>query len=115
MASKVLAKVFQFAANGDMSAAKLYFNIIGSTSAGNTPINTLIQQQNNYIQINKTVLSQDSIKNLQPHQLDTIEHVLKTVLAHYEIDYSKLSDQTLKEISELKIGTQRRNTLLHLL
>ena len=31
MSAKVLAKVFQFAINGDTSAAKLYFNVVGMT------------------------------------------------------------------------------------
>ena len=57
MTSKVLTKVFQFAVNGDIGAAKLFFNVIGNGIA--QPINnTLIQNQNNYIQINGKVLSQ---------------------------------------------------------
>lgn len=104
MSSKVLAKVFQFAVNGDIGAAKLYFNVVGNLSDTVNPANTLIQNQNNYIQVNKTVLSQESLKNLKPHQLDTIENILKSTLTQAELDYSGLSDQTLKEISELKPG-----------
>ena len=77
MTSKVLAKVFKFAVNGDMSAAKLYFNVIGNIT-GSFSNNTLIQNQNNYIQINGTVLSQETIKRLNPDQLTTIENILKT-------------------------------------
>lgn len=80
MASKVLAKVFQFAVNGDTGAAKLYFNVMGFMNNGQPPINTLIQNQNNYIQINGTVLSQETIKHLNPEQLNTIENILKTAL-----------------------------------
>ena len=42
--------------------------------------NTLIQQQNNYIQINGTVFSQDSIKQLSPEQLAQIESIIKSAL-----------------------------------
>lgn len=80
MTSKVLAKVFQSAVNGDTVAAKLYFNVMGFMNNGQTPNNTLIQNQNNYIQINGTVLSQETIKHLNPEQLNTIETILKTAL-----------------------------------
>jgi len=85
MTAKVLAKVFSFAMNGDMGAAKLYFNIMGSMNSGQTPSTTLIQNQNNYIQINGTVLSQEAIKHLSPAQLSTIETILKTVLPQPEV------------------------------
>lgn len=80
MTSKVLAKVFQFAVNGDTAAAKLYFNVMGFMNNGQNQNNTLIQNQNNYIQINGTVLSQETIKYLNPEQLNTIETILKTAL-----------------------------------
>ena len=47
-----------------------------------TPNSTLIQNQNNYIQINGTVLSQEVVKNLNPEQLKAIEGIIKTVLPH---------------------------------
>ena len=81
MTSKVLAKVFRFAVNGDIQAAKLYFTMVGSMNNGAAQNNTLIQNQNNYIQINGTVLSQESIKSLNPEQLNTIETILKTALS----------------------------------
>jgi len=76
MGSKVLAKVYKFAVNGDMRAAKLYFEMAGNMNS-QPENNTLIQQQNNYIQINGTVLSQESIKQLTPKQLAQIEGILK--------------------------------------
>ena len=85
MTSKVLAKVFQFAVNGDMAAAKLYFNAIGFMNNGQTANSTLIKNQNNYIQINGTVLSQETIKHLNPEQLNTIETILKTALPQSEV------------------------------
>lgn len=92
MTSKVLAKVFQFAINGDIGAAKLYFNVVGFANNVQTPKKTLIQNQNNYIQINGTVLSQETVKQLNPEQLNTIETILKTALPQpkvLQIDKSK--------------------------
>lgn len=80
MTSKVLAKVFQFAVNGDTGAAKLYFNVMGFTNNGQPPNNTLIQNQNNYIQINGLVLDQEAIRQLNPDQLSIIEGILKTAI-----------------------------------
>lgn len=81
MTSKVLAKVFHFAVNGDIAAAKLYFSVMGFMNNRQSPNNTLIQNQNNFIQINGTVLSQESIKLLNNEQLESIEMILKNALA----------------------------------
>jgi hypothetical protein len=89
MTSKVLAKVFQFAVKGDTGAAKLYFNITGALNNGQSSNKPLIQNQNNYIQINGTVLSQETIKHLNPEQLNSIEVILKTALPQPEVS-SKL-------------------------
>lgn len=86
MQSKVMITVFQHAINGDMKAAKLYLECIGAlknissgkNNNGNNN-NTLIQNQNNYIQINGMVLSQETVKNLNSDQLNTIEEILKTI------------------------------------
>jgi hypothetical protein len=77
--AKVLAKVFKLAVNGDMRAAKLYLNTMGLNNEP-APTNTLIHNQNNYIQINGTVLSQEAIQRLSNEQLNTIEAILKAAL-----------------------------------
>ncbi|PQA90697.1 hypothetical protein B0A69_20440 [Chryseobacterium shigense] len=74
MTSKVLAKVFKFAVNGDMSAAKLYFNVVGALNQNNQ--NTFIQNNNNYIQINGLIFNDEKLKTLKPEQLKTIEAIL---------------------------------------
>ncbi len=79
MASKVLAKVFKFAVNGDIRAAKLYFQMVGNLNYQSAN-STLVQQQNNYIQINSTVLSQENIKQLSPEQLTQFENIIKMAL-----------------------------------
>ncbi len=80
MTSKVLAKVFYFAVNGDIGAAKLYFNVMGYLNPGQTPNKILIQNQNNYIQINNLKLCQETIKNLNPEKLNSIESFLKEAI-----------------------------------
>jgi hypothetical protein len=77
MAAKVLAKVFYFAVNGDVKAARLYLEAVGRINV-RTVNNSLIQQQNNFIQINGTVLSQESIQHLNKEQLNQIESIIKT-------------------------------------
>ena len=69
LSTRLLTTVYELALKGDMGAAKLYFNIIGNLQPN--PTNTLIQNQNNFIQINGTVLSQESIKSLNPEQLNS--------------------------------------------
>jgi hypothetical protein len=63
---------------GDIGAAKLYFNVMGHLQP--TPSNTLIQYKNKYIQINVTMLSQESIKSLISEKLNSIECILKIAM-----------------------------------
>ncbi|UOU98991.1 hypothetical protein MUU74_03325 [Chryseobacterium daecheongense] len=86
MYPKLMSSLFRFAIEGDMKAAKLYLECIGAfknTSSGNSVNNlnnnTLIQNQNNYIQIGGTILNQEIIQNLKPEQISTIEGILKTI------------------------------------
>jgi DNA-binding phage protein len=78
MSSAVLAKVYQHAMSGNIKAARLYFSVMGMLDNDETN-KTQIENQNNYIQINGMVLSQEAVKQLQPEQLKTIESILKTV------------------------------------
>ena len=75
MAPKVLAKVFKGALNGDIKAARLYFEMIGAMPKL-ANITTLNARQNNYIQINNTVLSQENLKHLSADQLNQIENII---------------------------------------
>ncbi len=77
MTSKVLAKVFQFAVNGDTGAAKLYLTAMGCLNNVQPQASAMIQNQNNFIQINNTILSQETIKNLSADQLQNIESIIK--------------------------------------
>lgn len=78
MASKVLARVFSYAVNGDIKAAKVYLQFIGYMNLQTR--NTNIKHQSNFIQINGTVLSQEQIKMLDHLQLAKIESILKEAL-----------------------------------
>ena len=79
MSDRVLAKVFKIAVKdaGNVRAARLYLEVmglIGNQSTESPKINT----QNNYIQINGTVLSQETIKQLSTEKLNQIETILKS-------------------------------------
>jgi len=77
LSSALLTTVYKYATKGDMSAAKLYFKMLGYLDNGKAISNTF--NQNNYIQINNTILNQDTIKNLNTDQLNAIESILNTV------------------------------------
>ena len=74
MAPKILANVFKFALNGDMRAARLYFEMVGAVNKQQT--NTVVNEQKNYIQINNTILSQENLKRLTAEQLNQIESIV---------------------------------------
>lgn len=78
MCNKVLGVVCKLALCGDVSAAKLFLNCMNS--AGDNSVNkTIIQNQNNYVQVNELVLSQDTIKKMNPEQLAIIEKIVLSV------------------------------------
>jgi hypothetical protein len=74
MSHKILAGVFKHASNGNMRAAKLYFEMMGEINK--QPAATVVTAQNNYIQINNTILSQENLKNLTAAQLQQIENIV---------------------------------------
>ena len=75
MTPKMLANVFKYASNGDMKAARLYFEMVGAINKKQA--NTVVNEQNNYIQINNTILSQENLKRLTAEQLDQIERIIR--------------------------------------
>ncbi|MES2277556.1 MAG: hypothetical protein V4592_16145 [Bacteroidota bacterium] len=74
MSHNILAKVFKFASNGDMKAARLYFEMVGTINKQHT--GAVVNQQSNYIQINNTILSQENLKQLSAEQLAQIERIV---------------------------------------
>jgi hypothetical protein len=74
MTERVLTVVFKEAIAGNMKAARLYLESVNNSTESIKRINT----QNNYIQINETVLSQEKLNLLTPEQLNKIELVINT-------------------------------------
>jgi hypothetical protein len=71
---------------GDIGSQKLYFNVMGFLNNGQ---GMQIQNQNNFIQINNTILSQETIRHLSPEQLFTIENILKSIILQPEAEEQK--------------------------
>ena len=71
---KVLSKVARSAVNGDMRAARLYFEMVNPNSKHQNT--TVVNEQTNYIQINNTILSQENLKRLNKAELDMIERIV---------------------------------------
>jgi predicted transcriptional regulator len=74
MTPKMLASVYKFAENGDMTAARLFFEMVGTINKHQP--NTTLNGQTNYIQINNTILSQENLSQLSPEQLNQIEKII---------------------------------------
>lgn len=74
MAHNILANVFRCAGNGDRKAARLYLEMVGALNK--QPAGTVVNAQNNYIQINNTILSQENLKQLSAEQLAQIENIV---------------------------------------
>ncbi|MES2427102.1 MAG: hypothetical protein V4560_09015 [Bacteroidota bacterium] len=77
MTPNLLANVFKVAAKGDIKAARLYFEMVGAINKKNG--NTVVNEQNNYIQINNTILSQENLKQLTANQLNQIESIITCI------------------------------------
>lgn len=77
MADKILWQMYSLANDGDVKAARLFLEVAGKLgkSGGLQPV----QNQNNYIQINNTVVNQQVLQQLSTEQLNTIEGILKTI------------------------------------
>jgi hypothetical protein len=74
MAPMALASVFKAVINGDTKAARLYFEMVGAMNKQQP--NTVVNKQNNYIQINNTILSQENLGQLTAEQLNQIENII---------------------------------------
>jgi len=78
MTSKVMASVVKSAVNGDIRASRLYLEMVGAINK-KSPGGMIINEQNNYIQINNTILSQENLKKLSAEQLNQIELIVTGV------------------------------------
>ena len=73
MLPRVMGGVLRQALHGDLKAAKIYMD--AATKQTGTPTATVINQ-NNYIQINNTIINQQLIEQLKPEQLKKIELII---------------------------------------
>ena len=73
--NSLLSVIYKMAIQGDIKAAKLFFNVVGNDASPKQTIGT----QNNYIQINGTILNQDILKQLTPDKLIQIEEIVKSI------------------------------------
>ena len=75
MGTKVLSSVFKLASDGDVKAARLYFEMVGAISKQRP--NMVVTEQNNNIQINNNLFSPENLQQLSAEQLKQIEGIIK--------------------------------------
>jgi len=71
---KVLAKMYSFGVKGNIKAARLFLECTGAKGTVNNSVTN--QTQNNYIQINGTILTQDFFNSLSIDKLQAIQKEL---------------------------------------
>jgi len=67
---KLLAKIYSFAYDGNMRAAKIFMD-----ATGDRPSLTVQNQQNNYIQVNGIVITEEQVKSLPIDKLEAIRQI----------------------------------------
>jgi hypothetical protein len=84
LATKVLDKLFMLACRGDTSAANLYLKAIGGLPGLEKEV-AIKNQQNNFIQINRMVITEEEFRQLPSDVLNNVQAILKQ---HIPIDKS---------------------------
>jgi hypothetical protein len=74
MTGKVMAQVTRAAIKGNIKAAKLFLD--STKKLRNQAADKEVTQQNNFVQINKTIINQQIIQQLKPEQLKLIEEII---------------------------------------
>jgi hypothetical protein len=74
MRDKILAKVYQYATRGDVKACKVFLEFTGGLNNNGTSTQNLTQ--NNFIQVNNTIIRQENIRDLDEDQLKQIEEII---------------------------------------
>jgi len=79
LTNNLLARLYGFACSGNVQAAKLFLELSGvlAPTAKTTTTNTT----NNFIQINNTLFSLESLKQLSPERLAEVEKLLHRELS----------------------------------
>jgi hypothetical protein len=68
---KLLAKIYSFAYDGNMRAAIIFMD-----ATSDTLLLAIKNQQNNYIQVNGVVITEEQIKNLPMDKLAKIQEIV---------------------------------------
>jgi len=72
----VLERVLAQAVSGDLKAAKMFIDTVDKTEERPSPTTSnTIKQQNNYIQVNGLVISEEKLGQLSPEQLHQLEAI----------------------------------------
>jgi hypothetical protein len=82
MKDAVIGRILSQALDGDLKAAKLYlstFSEAGASENNSQPHSNIVNQQNNFLQINGVVVSQETLKQLPPEQMQQLESILTSV------------------------------------
>jgi len=83
MTNHVMASVLKSAIQGDLQAAKIFLDRNG---AGPEKTSSPEKIQNNYVQINKTVINQQVLQQLRPDDLQQIEQIIANSLNRSKAD-----------------------------
>ena len=81
MTEHVIARVLKAAMQGDLNAARLFLDNMKGLNGPKQ-----VNQQNNYVQINKTIINQQVIQQLKPEQLNRLEQFIAAELAENTVD-----------------------------
>ena len=74
MGTRILSSIFKLASDSDVKAARLYFEMVGAIIKQRP--NMVVTEQNNNIQINNNLFSQENLKQLSAEQLKQIEGII---------------------------------------
>jgi DNA-binding phage protein len=81
MTEHVIAGVLRAALRGDLNASRLFLETTKAMNAAQPA-----SRQNNYVQINKTVINQQIIQQLKPEQLNRLEQLIAAELNTGTVD-----------------------------
>jgi hypothetical protein len=71
---KLLTKIYSYAWDGNMRAAKIFMD-----ATGDRPSFTVQNQQNNYIQVNGIMITEEQLKNLPIDKLEKIREIFSGI------------------------------------
>ncbi len=77
MREKLLSKIYVFAVEGNMKAARLFFEITSNGQTAAAP--GVTNQQNNFIQINGTIVTQKQLEELPSTLQNQVIEALKNI------------------------------------